>query len=189
MKTSIKIATFMFIVSLVTVPSFADDIKFGLGASATESSATVYIPIKVPVAKNFVLVEPTLSFTKDVEEQTGTVTTDTRNGNYGVGVFFGQPLTENIDLLIGGRVAYVKQTVTDEFTAHTTEVDTDGYTIAPTLGIEYNVNPHIAVGGFVDYSYTNLSGTGTDTATPGVESKTETESFRPNTNLFVKFYF
>ena len=189
MKTSIKIAMFMFIVSLVSVPSFADEIKAGIGASATESSSTVYIPIKIPVTKNYILVEPTLSFTKDVTEQTGTVTNDTRNGNYGVGVFFAQPMTDKIDFLVGGRVSYVKQTVSDEFVTHTIDTDADGYTVAPSVGIEYNVNPHIAIGGFVDYSYTKLSGTTTDTSAPGVESKTETKSFKPNTNLFVKFYF
>lgn len=188
MKTSIKIAMVMIIVSLVSVPVFAGDIKVGIGAGATESGSTVYIPIKVPMAGNFLLVEPSLSIAKTTDEEAGVEVRDARESEYGVGLFFGKPVTENIDLLIGGRVSYVDQKETLN-TGITTENELDGFAIAPTLGIEYNVNPHISIGGFVDYTYTNVDGTATSSALPGVETKTETESFKPNTNLFVKFYF
>ncbi len=188
MKTTIKIAMIMFVVSCLSVPVFAGDIKVGIGAGATESGSTVYIPIKVPMAGNFLLVEPALSLSKITEDEAGVEVRDASETELGVGLFFGRPVTENIDILIGGRVSYVDQKETLN-TGSTTENELDGFAIAPTLGIEYNVNPHIAIGGFVDYTYTNVDGTETSSAAPGVETKTETESFKPNTNLFVKFYF
>ncbi len=183
MKKSIKIAMIMFVASCLSAPVFAGDIKIGIGAGATESGSTVYIPIKVPMDGNFILLEPSLSMMKYTDEDNGVEVSDFQRSDYGIGLFFGRPLTENIDLLIGGRVSYVDYERKDSYGKDSL----DGFAIAPTLGIEYNVNPHITIGGFVDYTYSRLEGT--EETYTGSTDDTEREIIKPNTNLFVKFYF
>ncbi len=180
MKAKIKITLFVLVLSLASAPVIAGGIKVGIGAGATENGSTVYIPIQVPLNGNFILLEPSLSYSKNADGLYGIINGNIRESEYGVGLFWGRPVTKNIDFLMGGRVAYVAYEKT-----HT--IDLDGFSIAPTVGVEYNVNSHITIGGFVDYRYTRIEGTEPSYPVPSVETKEE--EFKANTNLFVKFYF
>jgi hypothetical protein len=179
MKTSIKIAMVMMIATLFTAPVFAGDAKVGIGIGATEKGSEIYVPIKVPMASDHILIEPFIANSMDKVKVDGTTTLDTKGNELGVGLFYGKAMSDNVDLLLGARMAFVRE---ETKTAVATTQKLDGFSFAPTIGVEYNINKHIAVGGYVDYAYTK-------TEDKPATTKTETESFKTGTNLFVKCYF
>jgi opacity protein-like surface antigen len=120
-----------------------------------------------------------MSNSREKTKVDGNTTSDTKDGNIGVGLFYGKAMSDNIDLLLGTRMAFARVETTTPIA--TTKKD-EGFTFAPTVGIEYNINKHVAVGGYVDYAYTK-------TEDKLATTKTETESFKTGTNLFVKYFF
>lgn len=119
--------------------------KAGLGAQVNANGGyTILLPIR---ATDALLVEPELSYYKSRDEyseidndvETALDTDDYRSISAGVGLYKQFARREQSRAYAGARVAVFRSTYknTNDETGDTVEFETNGVTLAPTLGLEY----------------------------------------------------
>jgi hypothetical protein len=135
------------------------EVNVGMGVSLLDSdSTTVYVPIDI---NKQIRIEPTISLMQS-EDELGSTKIENEAFDLGAGVFFLMPTNHSVTLYVGGRVSFVSgELKTTVYAANgtvlsTTEVDRDGFRIAPTVGFEYNFNDHISLGGEAGIGYSDI---------------------------------
>lgn len=185
-------------VLILSAPCFSEGVKFGVGVSATQSDTTVYFPIKIPVKKKFLLIEPMVTHVSTTETDdfsSYVLKNKIHETDIGTGIYLVSGLISAMDLQVGIRFAYVMYE--DKTTAYAnnasgTALDDKkhGYVLAPVLGLNYNFNDHITVGATVAYTYTRLNSDYLDnTGSTSLIYSSEIEKYSTDTDLFVKYYF
>jgi len=162
MKRTIALAVLM---CGAAAPAFAADV--GLGVSVESGDSTIYVPIDI---NETFRIEPLLRYVEAKREiDTGVIgTLRQRTLQIGTGLFAVKSLAESFDLYYGARLSYLKSE--PDYSNEAIAIsDSDGYSIAPTLGFEYSFNKHLSIGGEAEWFYQDINGdldakaTGTDT--------------------------
>lgn len=135
------------------------DVSVGLGVSLRDfDTTTIYVPIDI---NKQIRVEPMVSFYQSKQE-TGNTKEEREGFDIGAGVFFLMPTKYSVTLYVGGRLGLVSDEV--ETTTYAlsgavltrTKSDRDGFSIAPTVGFEYNFNDHISLGGEAGIGFSDV---------------------------------
>ncbi len=181
---------------------FSEGVKVGIGVSATQSGGSIYLPVKIPVKKKFILIEPMVTHYSSKETDTYSdysAKQDTSETDVGLGVYLVSAMYQNMDLQIGVRGTYVKyQSKIPLYPAdvypEVVNIDKHGYSIAPVLGWNYNFNDHITLGATIAYTYTKLTGhdkelLGLDYFGKSVNYNLKEERYSTDTDIFLKYYF
>lgn len=176
---------------------------YGVGVSARSNDAWIYLPIDINKAFR---IEPMVRYASDdVSQDTNTsdyaFKQEIDNIEVGVGLFRLAKVAESARIYYGIRASYVSlESTTINTTALypgygvtlRTESSQDGYRIGPTLGFEYLLGEHFSIGGEANYSFTDVEGDATTTAT-GSTVTTRDDIERKNngtsTQLIVRYRF
>jgi hypothetical protein len=161
---------------------------YGLGVSIRSNDSTIYMPIDVSKAFR---IEPMLGFLYRKDDYTildGAVSaTDTTTQlNIGTGVFGVTQLAESASVYYGGRVGYTAVerkassvgTLPGGGSPQSTRDKSDGFFLAPTVGIEYRFSDHFSIGGEAALTYTKVDG----------DQYTE-ETTSTSTNIIFRYMF
>jgi hypothetical protein len=144
----------------------------GVGVSVQEDGGTIYIPIDL---YDWLRIEPTFGFLRSedndfytVSNSPGTSESTTTEFDFGIGVFGRSTLRDQLQVYYGARLNYSYY----KYEAPFFEFKYYGYTIAPTLGLEYFIAERFSVGAEVAWFFEYLddrdsgdyaTSTGTDT--------------------------
>jgi len=111
----------------------------GLGASLRDSEATLYLPIETNAKLRF---EPFFAWSD--QDLSGPTDLSSESLTIGAGYFRKFEIRDRAQVYLGGRLGFTrfKATSTDPATP---DLDADGYTLEPTLGIEYRIVEQIGV--------------------------------------------
>lgn len=129
---------------------YGEEVKFGIGATSAHDVITLYAPI----TRGDLFVEPTLRFSENKSSyQFGN--TSYKSTELGVGIFKRSKRGENIYLYGGGRVGRfnAKSRYTDSWGSSYSS-KSSGYSIAPSIGAEYEFANNFSVGLELAYVYT-----------------------------------
>jgi hypothetical protein len=165
------------------VASGAQAAEYGLGASLGSFSDTqeIFVPIQVREG---------LRFEPSVTAQVATLRADSFNTQKDrfyvlkAGLFSVRPLHEGINLLTGGRLGYVKQRSTlsnDSGSSSSTEFT--GFTVEPTLGMEYMPIKQLAMGAEVSLDYRQVKNEDAN------DNTSNTKTLSTSTRITVKFFY
>jgi hypothetical protein len=170
------------VAGLALCSSSALAVDFGIGIAARSTDdGWLYVPVDVSEHFRF---EPTFRYASE-ERDDGLESSDIRE--FGLGVFGLKQLTEAGQLYFGARAAYVKS---EELyyvnSVARVRIKSDGYSVAPTAGVEFLFGGHFSVGGEVAYSFEQLDSKLRGwTATPSVEQ----DSHGTQTRFIVRYMF
>jgi hypothetical protein len=128
-----KLALIALISLLGNTASFAA--QFGLGATVTEDSDTLYFPIRT----EHLILEPFIATISQKEDEETILDGTT----YGFGMFFRMPAAENVSMYVGGKVAFSKLESSDLNSLERFELAET--IITPTLGAEYSPIPNFSI--------------------------------------------
>ena len=186
---------------LFAVPAAAD---VGIGASLSSDSRIAYLPLNL--WSRFRL-EPYLRAQK-LESRASSPDTQNPPGDFssdaqtlGVGIFGQSSPRDRVSIYYGARLAYERREsdvislvlgpASPFIEPPTQRRKSDGYTIVPTLGLEYFFTDRLSIGAEVGWEYTELDDTITRTDTSGdVQTiTTETDTQDTQTNIVLRFYF
>lgn len=148
----------------------------GLGVSARSDEATIYVPVEVSSFR----VEPYLLWRKAAVD--GFSEGESRTTALGVGGFGLFEVREQVRSYVGARIGWFENhshTTSGSFSSSSTQ---RGYTVQPTLGLEYLITDRISLGAetYLDYSsYEN--------DTVGFES--DSESISTGNRLLLRLMF
>lgn len=188
---------------LAAYSSHALAADFGIGVSVQSDDAWIYAPIDVTPGFR---IEPSIRFVSSKSESqtqsssfgspiTTTVKSKGDQREFAVGLFGKTSMGESVRLYYGARAAYIdNETKLRLATSFATAVDVveeessiDGYRISPTLGFEYLLNEHFAVGGEAEWFYQDLDA---DISRTDLSAGTATlKSNGTATRLIVRFTF
>lgn len=143
--------------------------RIGVGASIRSDDAAIYLPIDVSPSFR---VEPYFLWSEQ-ETTTGGTTTNFETRMLGAGGFFRLGLRDHLETYLGGRLAYVEQ--------ESGFADVDGFSVEPTLGVEYFVTGRFSLALEAFLYRRELDGTSAGLAT-------ETETTGNGTRLLVRFF-
>ncbi len=142
----------------------AEGTKVGLGVSVKSDDTKIYLPIDVSES---IRIEPAIQYTH-INPDSGS---NLDVIEFSVGVFGLAPVSNNVGLYYGARIGYLD--IDASFEA-------DGYSLAPTIGLEYWVNERFSISAEAEWSYSSIDG---DDGFP--DSKTSAT----DTNLLVRYFF
>lgn len=136
---------------------------YGIGISARSDDGFLYVPINI--TKTF-RIEPNVRYVSNEQRFTqsfGEDTSETKQWEFGVGVFGLKSVTDAAHIYYGARLAYVdvQSSSVDESSFGVpiySETDQDGYRIGPTVGFEYLFGGHFSVGGEASYTFLDVDG-------------------------------
>ena len=113
--------------ALATLPAIAAA-EAGIGASLRDTDATLFLPIEGSAT---VRTEPFFAWSD--QELDTTVGVTEKSMTFGLGLFRKFEIRDRTQVYAGGRVGFVK------FEGHspTQDLETDGFSLEPVLGIEY----------------------------------------------------
>jgi hypothetical protein len=174
---------------LALTPGFAGT-EVGAGCSLTQSGTgprTIFVPIVV----SNLMIEGSLAV-QHLSQNAGTGDARTEDYFYpGVGVFALRPLGAEARLYLGGRLTYInaqgKQTLDTGYGLQTYAFHETGFSIAPTIGIEYFPIKHLSIGGEVSYVISK-----TDTTNSQTQMVNQDSSFNGSgtqTQIILRWYF
>ncbi|MCU7843508.1 MAG: porin family protein [Candidatus Thiodiazotropha sp. (ex Monitilora ramsayi)] len=173
--------TLILFISAVCLSSSANA-YVGLGVSAKSNDAWVYLPINM--SDNF-RIEPALRYYKD--EQTDDIASrETTLFEISVGLFRKSKLTQNTGIYYGGRLGYIQEETSLSSTYSNMDFDTDGFSIAPTIGFEYFFTDNFSVGAEAEWFYRDLDGSEWN---GGTQSNFDKETTGTSTRLILRFNF
>ena len=150
MKIKFILAIVLFVTSL---PVLADT-RVGLGTTlntivniggyVTLSTGNVFLPIRI---NDKVLLEPYLIYSKYEEDGEGSYKAEDESSGLGFGAFYIVGLRESIYSYFGGRVSWYKiDSTTTYSTGDQYKNESNNYSIAPVVGLEYKVHDFVFVG-------------------------------------------
>lgn len=146
------------------------------------AGATLYAPLKLNDA---FMLEGTLSHQQFKEETTpaagSTTTFETKATEVGVGLFWLKGLGESTRAYAGPRLSYGKESTTSGLRA-----DSQGFTVTPTLGVEYFPVRHVSLGGEIGLAYGHQTGHATDVS--GEASTRKTQAYTVS-SVVLRYYF
>ncbi|MDH5738350.1 MAG: hypothetical protein OEZ23_08560, partial [Gammaproteobacteria bacterium] len=169
MKTS-NVLTAVFVLSFISSISYAEgdsETRFGIGAEI-DSKTTFYFPIDFGTW----VLEPEISF-YDAELDSGALFSTQHYNSEGLTLGFGlfkkKHLNDKSSLYLGFRTGYFESesstVTTGGFLGGTiARTDSDGYYIAPTIGVQYEFVPNLSLGLDLSVRYTDRDGTNTVTS-------------------------
>jgi len=178
------------VVSMLGISATAGAANVGLGVSLRQDDATIYVPIDV--SKTF-RIEPLLSYEQqefeyEVAPNTGYTAIQERTSiRIGTGLFGVASVGDSAAMYYGGRIAYLSRktklsysgTLPSSFVPQPgSEQDQDGFSLAPTLGLEYRIGEHFSVAGEAMLTHSRIDGDGEE------ESNTVT-----STNVVFRYRF
>jgi hypothetical protein len=111
----------------------------GIGASLRDSEAAVYLPIESSAEWR---IEPYLSWSD--QDLSGPVDQSQETSLYGVGLFRKLEIHDRTQAYLGARLAWTEFEVTSSDPA-TPDLEGDGYSFEPTLGIGYRIAEPVTV--------------------------------------------
>ena len=134
--------------ALALLPALAGA-DVGIGASLRDTDATLYLPVE---ASETVRTEPFFGWS-DRELDT-TVDASEKTMTFGLGLFRKFEIRDRTQVYAGGRVGFVK------FEGHsgTQDLETDGISLEPVLGIEYRPIDVVSVSLEAIVYYRSVSG-------------------------------
>jgi len=105
----------------------------------------------------------------------------------GVGLFGVAELADSVSAYYGGRIGYLSLentsrlsgTLPPGYPSTTAEDSLDGYTLAPTIGLEYHFSKRFSIGGEAALAYTNIEG----------DDGSSQESTATTTNIIFRYMF
>ncbi|HJW34933.1 MAG TPA: hypothetical protein VJ505_16405 [Holophagaceae bacterium] len=157
----------------------------GLGVRINgDAGSTLYVPVKVNDA---FMVEGTLSYLH-FKNDTGAGTLSsyrTTSTEVGAGFFWLKPLGESTRLYAGPRVSHGKAS-TVYGGAPEQRADSQGWTVAPTLGVEYFPLRNVSIGGEIGASYGHATGDRSDFT--GHQSVKSTQASTVS-SVILRYYF
>jgi hypothetical protein len=151
-------------------PAWSADVTVGVGVSAKSNDPTIYVPIDF--GEKF-RIEPLVRHSKAKTNIYG-LQTKSETLQIGAGFFGLMPLAESVRIYYGARLSYLDfegQSVNVQGPFQfVTDVEGDGYRVAPTFGFEYAFNKHLSIGGEAEWFYENFDATREDTRS-GTETR------------------
>lgn len=178
----------LLLAGVITTSMCAYGAEVGIGVGLLTNAGTIYVPIK---ASPGFRAEPYLIARRSTNTINQVNTDFTVNNIYGVGLFSVRRPVENVNLLMGGRVAYSNEEHSNSSSASSTSDRRSGYILAPTLGFELFVHKSISIGGEASLTYYRMIGNSTSTFL-GTQSTGETikQTFTGTTTVVtIKYYF
>lgn len=124
--------------ALALLPAIASA-DVGLGASLRDSEATLYLPIESSAA---VRIEPFFAWSD--QDLSGPTDVSTETLTLGVGVFRKLEIRDRAQVYFGARLGFTRFEGTSSDPA-TPDLDAEGFSIEPTLGIDYRIVDQISV--------------------------------------------
>jgi len=161
----------LLLAALLLLPAIAHGADVGLGASLRDSDATLFVPIERTPA---VRIEPFFSWYKEDEDGPGSGSLESLTA--GLGMFRKFEIRDRAQVYLGGRVGF------SQFKFRTSagpDQDSEGYTLEPTLGIEYRLVDQVAIAFEALAFYRNSSGQG----------GTDSDSFGTSNRILLRAYF
>ncbi|HTE39448.1 MAG TPA: hypothetical protein VK629_01380 [Steroidobacteraceae bacterium] len=163
----------------------------GVGVSFRSTDSTIYVPIDI---SKFFRVEPLIRFSQSkVTDNTFGFENEQRMTSYsvGTGLFGLHPLGDSVVVYYGGRFAYIRakteaaNVVVGAFGPYVQQFELrgDGFSFAPTLGMEYRFAEHFSVGAEAALTYTDLD------FESDVNSTTGSETTSTTTNIIFRYRF
>ena len=132
------------LIGLYAVAAAATSADWGIAVGVANNSQALYAPIQVTPAWR---VEPFFGHSKTETVRELSMFSNAKDAysdwTLGAGVFGVRPVTPQVNLLGGVRLAYLKSTQDNGFFGGT---ERKGYAMSPTVGFEYFFEKHIAVG-------------------------------------------
>ncbi|MCU7915720.1 MAG: hypothetical protein KZQ65_07390 [Candidatus Thiodiazotropha sp. (ex Gloverina cf. vestifex)] len=95
-------------------------------------------------------------------------------------------LTQNTGIYYGGRLGYIQEETSLNSIYNDMVFDTDGFSIAPTIGFEYLFTDNFLVGAEAEWFYRDLDGTEWN---GGTQSNFDKETTGTSTRLILRFNF
>ncbi len=157
----------------------------GLGVRINgDVGSTLYVPVKVNDA---FMIEGTLSYLHFKNDAgVGNLSSyRTTSTEVGAGFFWLKSLGESTRLYAGPRVSYGKASTVYGATPEQ-RADSKGWTVAPTLGVEYFPLRNISIGGEIGASYGHATGDRSDFT--GNQSVKSTQASTVS-SVILRYYF
>jgi hypothetical protein len=191
-KREIKMKKIAMVTALLCVSGSALAADFGLGVSIRSNDSTIYVPIDV--SKSF-RIEPMLRYQNSKSESsvfgagspyTVAATAELTSWNVGVGVFGVTQVAESANVYYGGRIGYISADYETSYAGTAppgvsflpSKDKSDGFFLAPTIGVEYRFSDHFSIGGEAALIYTKVDG----------DQYTD-ESTSTSTNIIFRYMF
>jgi|GEM_PF-2349993 len=156
----------------------------GIGINLQSGSGVIYFPIDISDALR---VEPTISYRKTTSDNKGYESQDLLNPSnesseveresreteesteFSIGIFTNKKLNEKSTLFYGARLGYIESNsdnrrLENDFFAsgrrfiNEFNSSSSGYSIAPTLSLEYDIVTNLAIAASIALNYTNIEG-------------------------------
>ena len=141
-------------VGLSAVVATATSADWGIAVGVANNTQVLYAPIQVAPGWR---VEPFFGHSKTDTVRDVSIYSDAKNAysdwTLGAGVFGVRPASPQVNLLGGLRLAYLKSTQDNGFFGGT---ERKGYALAPTVGFEYFIEKHIAVGAEASFNVSRV---------------------------------
>lgn len=157
------------------------EVDYGVGLSLQNSDGVIHLPINISDTWR---IEPSLRYVES-ERESAFSNSDTRYVELGVGVFKKKVVAEKVALLYGARVGYLESKYTYSSDGDSSSKE-NGYTIAPTLGVEYNIAENFSIGGEIALKYYDIDGSEDDF---GDDEDTSEKYLSTQTGISVRYFF
>jgi hypothetical protein len=140
--------------------------EVGLGVSIRSNDSTIYVPIEIGDSFR---IEPLLRYARSKSESTTSgfrLESDSRTYSIGTGLFALTSLGESITLYYGGRLSYMSQRASGTSLEMgpfgpsylTIRSEADGFSVAPTVGLEYHLAKFFSIAGEAALTHTDIDG-------------------------------
>ncbi len=182
---------FILCVLLSCYPCVSGAVDVGLGVTLESASSSGESMILIPVVlSSNVYIEPFYRGSSFKDKINIGPSGDEIRGNLselGVGLFYRSPLKEKIDFYVGGRSGYVVQESSGKSVVRSNEEKLYGYSVAPTLGLQYQVAPRFWVSGEAYWNYSKVDGKRSDSLLG--ESERSEEVKGTGTRVVLRYLF
>jgi len=186
-----KVILFVTPILVASSQAKGEETAHGLGAEINDY-LTIYLPIKL---ENY-LIEPSISF--NTRDNSSINSAESNENDYeeakiGVGIYKIKTITNSTNLYYGMRIGYVNQEYNYSSVTtfeNKTESESQGYFVAPTLGIEHNLSKIISIGIDASFLHTNTDGKRTDsTSSSSVTFNTKNTDTITKAVVVMRYYF
>ena len=184
--------------------SFAAEADVGVGVSANAEDATVYVP--VTLAR--LMLEPHFRFADSDSSEVGlrqnpeipiptNTVSESETYTIGIGIFGLAKPADRVTIYYGGRLARIDGHSSSRPPPAPVgtvpfKSDTDGHSIAPTVGLHYHPIERFSVGAEIGWDYSYVEPVSVSSAVPGftptrTTQKTTTKDSRAD--IVLRFFF
>lgn len=183
---------------LLSITSNVFAAKFGIGMSARSGETEIYFPIDISSRWR---VEPSIRYSQYEDSQSASTTSfDTsyyskqKTLDLSLGFFYQYQAYESVAIYYGLRggysiIEYETRSVTDQ-TSSSSTYKGDGYSVVPTLGIEYWFAQRFTVAGEVGYAFSKSGYDNTSSSSSSIDSfNYDTEGHSTMSRLILRYFF